>query len=88
MDEIKGYGSYDEVYNASVSSTPSFFCQADDEDVDAIYIGTPHNFHYENAKGALTGGKNVLCEKPFTIDMAELDDLIALAKKQNKLLME
>jgi predicted dehydrogenase len=56
--------------------------------VDAIYIGTPHNFHYENAKGALTGGKNVLCEKPFTIDMAELDHLFALAKKQNKLLME
>jgi len=58
------------------------------QEVDAIYIGTPHNFHYENAKGALNGGKAVLCEKPFTIDLAELDDLMALAKKQNKLLME
>jgi dihydrodiol dehydrogenase / D-xylose 1-dehydrogenase (NADP) len=58
------------------------------QEVDAIYIGTPHNFHYENANGALKGGKAVLCEKPFTIDLAELDDLMALAKKQNKLLME
>lgn len=53
-----------------------------------MYIGTPHTFHYANAKAALTAGKHVLCEKPFTFDVAELDELIELAKKKGLFLME
>ena len=36
----------------------------------------------------MNAGKNVLCEKPFTFDLAELDELIALAKSKNLFLME
>lgn len=92
MDQVKGYGSYEEVYNDPVSMNPrerTRYWPADErQNVDAIYVGTPHNFHYENVKGALLGGKHVLCEKCFTIDLEELDDLIAIAKKQNRFLME
>lgn len=72
--EAKPYGSYDAVFA--------------DPNVDAVYIGTPHTFHYENAKAALLAGKHVLCEKPFTFDLQELDELIEIAKEQKLFLME
>jgi len=58
------------------------------QDVDCVYIGTPHNLHHKNAKDALLAGKHVCCEKPFTFDMEELDELIELAKKKKLFLME
>lgn len=74
LDGAKAYGTYEEVYN--------------DPNVDVVYIGTPHVFHHKNAKDAMLAGKSVLCEKPFTMDLAELDDLIATAKEKNVFLME
>ncbi|RWZ46291.1 Gfo/Idh/MocA family oxidoreductase [Labedella phragmitis] len=44
---------------------------AADPEVDAVYIGTPHPFHAENAVEMLEAGKHVLVEKPFTINEAE-----------------
>ena len=32
-------------------------------EVDVVYIGTPHTYHYENTMDALNAGKHVLCEK-------------------------
>ena len=58
------------------------------KNVDAVYVGTPHTYHHQNTKGALLGGKHVLCEKPFTLDMEELDELIAIAKERKLFLME
>jgi predicted dehydrogenase len=56
--------------------------------VDVVYVGTPHTLHHRNTKDALLAGKHVLCEKPFTLDLAELDELIALAKEKKRFLME
>lgn len=53
-----------------------------------VYIGTPHNFHHLNAKGALLAGKHVLCEKAFTFDLEELDELIKIAREKKLFLME
>lgn len=53
-----------------------------------MYIGTPHTFHHRNAKDALLAGKHVLCEKPFTLSLDELDELIAIAKDKRLFLME
>src|ERR1044071_6648674 len=36
-----------------------------DDDVDAVYVGTPHPLHAENALAAISNGKHVLVEKPF-----------------------
>ncbi|KAF9462904.1 NAD(P)-binding protein [Collybia nuda] len=71
---IKAYGTYEEVYF--------------DKDVDAIYIGTPHTFHYTNSLAALKAGKNVLCEKPVTCNSSELRSLIATAKEHGVFFME
>ncbi|ALS99915.1 Gfo/Idh/MocA family protein [Lacimicrobium alkaliphilum] len=57
-------------------------------DIDAIYIATPHNFHFEQTKAALQAGKHVLCEKPITISTAQCIELSGLAKARNCFLME
>jgi len=74
LDGCKAYGSYEELYA--------------DPNVDVVYIGTPHTLHHRNTKDALLAGKHVLCEKPFTLNMEELDELIAIAKEKMLFLME
>lgn len=61
---------------------------AQDAEVDAVYISTPHPFHVGNSKLCLQNGKAVLCEKPFTINVKEADEVIALARQQHIFLME
>lgn len=50
--------------------------------------GTPHAFHYENALGAIKAKKHVLCEKPVTLNAAELRSLLDAAKEQGVFFME
>lgn len=56
--------------------------------VDAVYIASPHETHYEYAKSALEHGKHVLCEKPMVFMRAQAEELFELAKKQERVLME
>lgn len=70
----KAYGSYEELYA--------------DPKIDAIYVATPHNFHFENTKNCLEGGKAVLCEKPITVNPRELEKLIEIARANDQYLME
>ncbi len=73
-NKIKTYGSYEDLY-----------C---DPEVDIVYISTPHGRHYKDAKDALEHGKNVLCEKAFTVNSAEAEKLINLAREKNLFLCE
>ncbi len=61
---------------------------AADRQVDVIYIATPHTLHAENARLCLQAGKPVLCEKPFTVNLRQARDVIALARQKNLFLME
>ncbi len=61
---------------------------ANDPDVDVVYISTPHPFHKENSILCLEAGKAVLCEKPFTINAREAEEVINLARRKNLFLME
>ena len=60
----------------------------DSKSIDAIYIATPHPFHFDLAFRSLKNKKSVLCEKPMTLTAAEVMVLMYLAKKNNTLLME
>jgi len=57
-----------------------------DPAIDLVLIGTPNTSHLSLSKQALLAGKHVLVEKPFTVTVAEANELIALAKQQNKIL--
>lgn len=58
------------------------------ESVDAVYIASPHETHYDYAKKALLAKKSVLCEKPLTFSKAEAKELYALAREKGVVLME
>lgn len=60
----------------------------EDDDVDIVYVAAPHGQHYSIVRDALTAGKHVLCEKAFTIDTLEADDLVRLAGMNRVFLME
>lgn len=59
-----------------------------DREIDAIYIATPHNLHYQNTMMCLKQGIPVLCEKPFAINAKEAAGMIELARSNNIFLME
>ncbi|MGL5955839.1 MAG: Gfo/Idh/MocA family protein [Brevinema sp.] len=67
-------------------------CQTIDElahsDVDAVYIASPNILHFQQARALLSAGKHVLLEKPFTLTVAECQDLFKVAKENNVALME
>ena len=60
----------------------------EDENVDVIYISTPHNTHLPYLKQALAAGKHVLCEKSITLNSKELAEAAALAKENHVILAE
>ncbi len=67
---------------------PSYQALYADPDVDVIYIGTPHNFHFENVRDALNAGKHVLCEKPLTLNAREARELVELARSNKLFFMD
>lgn len=66
----------------------SYQALADDDQVDVVYIGTPHPMHHENAMMCLHGGKAVLVEKSFTMNRRQAEDIIALARRKRLFVME
>lgn len=68
------YGSYEELLA--------------NEEVEIVYVATPHNFHYEQVKQCFDAGKHVLCEKPLTINAVQAEELIAIAAEKGLFFME
>jgi len=68
------YGSYEALVQA--------------QDIDLVYVGTPHPQHAANALMALRAGKGVLCEKPFTMNLREAEQVVTLARSKRLFLME
>jgi predicted dehydrogenase len=70
----RAYGSYERL--------------AADDDVDVVYVATPHNVHLAHASLCLEAGRAVLVEKPFTTNAADAERLIALARDRGLFAME
>lgn len=66
----------------------SYEALVSDPDVDVIYVATPHSAHKDNTLLALAAGKAVLCEKPFTINAREAEQVIEFARAKKLFLME
>lgn len=58
------------------------------DNVDVVYIATPHDTHYEYAKKAIMNGKHVLCEKPLTLSKKDTEELYNLSERNNVVLLE
>lgn len=56
--------------------------------IDAVYIASPHETHYDYIKSALERGKHVLCEKPMVLKRIQAEELFAYAKERNLILFE
>lgn len=59
-----------------------------DKKVDLIYVATPHSEHYENVKMCLEAGKPVLCEKAFSLNAAQAEELVRIAAEHKVFLAE
>ncbi len=60
----------------------------EDDDVDAVYIATPHSHHLDQMQAALRAGKAVLCEKPLVLTVAETEEVIDTANETGGYVME
>ncbi|CAI5756335.1 unnamed protein product [Candida verbasci] len=58
------------------------------DNIDVVYIGTPHTFHKEQVINCLNNNKHVLCEKPFTVNKSDAEELLRLAKEKKLFIME
>ncbi|MDE5596948.1 MAG: Gfo/Idh/MocA family oxidoreductase, partial [Lachnospiraceae bacterium] len=71
---LKAYGSYEEMLA--------------DKEVELIYIATPHSHHYTHMKQCIAAGKHVLCEKAFTVNAGQAEDVFKLAEEKGVLVTE
>jgi len=84
IDKAKTYATK---YNAT-SFYNNYNDLVTDENVDIIYIATPHAFHYEQTMLCLQHKKAVLCEKPMSLSHLQTAEMIAAATENNLFLME
>ena len=56
--------------------------------VDAVYISLPNHLHCEWSVKALNAGKHVLCEKPFALNLSEVETMVQAARENNRVLVE
>jgi len=68
---LKNYKSPEEIYK--------------DKEIDLVLVATPNDVHKDYSIALLEAGKNVLCEKPVTLNTAEFDEIVAVAEKTGKM---
>lgn len=78
---------YAEKFNAK-KYYDSYHDLVKDENVDIVYIATPHAFHLEQAILCFNNGKAVLCEKPMSLSSKQSSAMIAAATEKKLFLME
>lgn len=74
FDIPRRYGSYEEL--------------AADEDVDVVYVATPHARHATDTLLFLNAGRHVLCEKPFALNAAQARQMVSAAAANGRFVME
>lgn len=84
IDKAKDYAAR---YNA-VATYNNYEDLVKDENVDIVYIATPHAFHFQQTLLCLQHNKPVLCEKPMSLSTKQSTEMIAAATEKKLFLME
>ena len=71
----------------SIKLVSSYGDIINNDDVNCVFICTPPATHYQLARDALFSGKNVLIEKPITVNVKEAEELIEISRKKSLKLM-
>lgn len=79
--------AFAERYNIELSMV-DYYSLINSHEVDVIYVAVPHSLHFELTKACILAGKNVLCEKPFTLNETQAQELFDLAKERDVFVME
>jgi predicted dehydrogenase len=74
LNPVKVHGSYQDLI--------------DDPDVDAVYISLANDQHITWSIKAMLAGKDVLCEKPLALNATQVQEMMDVAQKSNRLLVE
>lgn len=92
IQEVRVKGAYDireeareKILKAGIYAYTSAEELLADPEVDLVTIAVPNNFHKDYAIKALHSGKNVICEKPVTMNAAELEEIMAVANETGRL---
>lgn len=78
----KDFAKRFEIDNA-LDDYESFLCK-----IDAVYIASPHETHYDYSRRALLASRHVLCEKPMALRESETRELFELSRQKGMILME
>ena len=74
--------------DAATRAHSSYEALVEDPSVDVVYIASPHALHLEHARLAFAAGRHVLCEKALTLNAAEAEEMVRLAREHDRFLME
>lgn len=92
MTDMKLYAAGSRSYeNAESFASEYGFCKSygsyesllEDDNIDLVYIATPHSVHLQNMKMCIDYGRNILCEKSFTLNAKQARDVFDYAKNKN-----
>ncbi|MDY4066793.1 Gfo/Idh/MocA family oxidoreductase, partial [Bullifex sp.] len=79
--DIERANAFKEEFNASVSYG-SYEELVSDDNVELVYVATPHSHHKDHMLLCLNHNKPILCEKAFTVNEAEAKEVLDLAKEK------
>ena len=88
LDSAEGFAATYAGADASPTAHGSYEELVADPAVDVVYVATPHSMHLDNVRLAFEAGKHVLCEKPVTLDAADAEEMVRLAREHDRFLME
>lgn len=95
VEEVECYAVASRTYEKAKADTfgfekayGSYEAMLEDDQVELVYVATPHSHHYEHMMLCLKHGKSVLCEKAFTMNARQAREVAAVAKEKGLFVAE
>lgn len=77
---------------SSEHNIPNYYTNVEEmlenDQVEVVYVAVPNHLHYQFTRQSLEAGKHVICEKPFTSNLREAEELIRFAEERQLIILE